>query len=265
MLFLTILSFQTMSTRMAFTGPLLYSYFDKCLTDNALEEWRSVTPHQDNQTLENFKYSQEEWLTSLLPDNAFVSQKEWMVNVMHKPYTMKVKDFGNRIKTLNRFLALMPHDEQDSTFTETNLKALLLKSMPLAWQNAYMLKGTCATDNFCQMLSYFVQTQSIGDNQTRSTPSFFPTNICSTGGRFSQGRSGRSQFGKSSSLSYGDYQKAHIPCKIDTSHRGVYLDYRGPCPVHPTLTHTGSDCFNNPKNHYASDRNFNNRNRGRKT
>ena len=40
MLFLTILSFQTMSTRMTFTGPLSYSYFDKCLTDNALEEWR---------------------------------------------------------------------------------------------------------------------------------------------------------------------------------------------------------------------------------
>ena len=39
MLLLTILSFQTMSTRIAFTGPLSYSYFNKCLTDNALEEW----------------------------------------------------------------------------------------------------------------------------------------------------------------------------------------------------------------------------------
>ena len=76
MLFLTILSFQTMSTRMAFTGPLSYSYFDKCVTDNTLEELRSVTPHQDDQTIENFKYSQEEWLTSLLPNNPFVSQKE---------------------------------------------------------------------------------------------------------------------------------------------------------------------------------------------
>ena len=225
MLFLTILSFQTMSTRMTFTGPLSYSYFDKCLTDNALEEWRSVTPHQDDQTLENFKYSQEEWLTSLLPDNAFVSQKEWMANVMRKPYTMKVKDFGNCIKTLNCFLALMPHDKQDSTFTETDLKALLLKSMPLAWQNTYMLKDTCATDNFCQMLLYFVQTQSIGDNQTRSTPSLPPTNTRSTGGRFSQSCSGRGQFGKPSSLSYGDHQNSHIPCKIDTSHRGDYLDY----------------------------------------
>ena len=64
-----------------------------------------------------------------------------MANIIYKPYTTKVKDFGNHIKTLNHFLALMPHDEQDSTFTETDLKVLLLKSMPLAWQNAYMLKG----------------------------------------------------------------------------------------------------------------------------
>ena len=54
MLFNTVLSFQTMSTRMTFTGPLMYSYFDKCLTDNALEEWRSVTPHPDDQTIKIF-------------------------------------------------------------------------------------------------------------------------------------------------------------------------------------------------------------------
>ena len=135
-LFCTILFFETMSTRMAFTGPLSYSYLDKCLTDNTLEEWRSVTPHQDDQALENFKYSQEEWLTSLFPDNTFVSQKEWMAHIMCKPYTMRVKNFGNQIKILNHFLTLMPHNKQDSTFTDTVLKALLLKSMPLDWQNS---------------------------------------------------------------------------------------------------------------------------------
>ena len=51
MLFNTVLSFQTMSTRMVFTGPLMYSYFGKCLPDNTLEEWHSITPHQDNQTI----------------------------------------------------------------------------------------------------------------------------------------------------------------------------------------------------------------------
>ena len=61
----------------------------------------------------------------------------------------------------------MPHnDKKDTVFTDTDLKGLLLKSMPSSWQNAYLLKGTQTTDNFQQMLSYFVQIQSITDNQS---------------------------------------------------------------------------------------------------
>ena len=100
-LFNTVISFQTMLSRMEFTGAMMYSYFDKCLLDNALEEWRSVTPHEDDQTVENFKFSLEEWFDALLPDSAFLAQKEWMTITMKKPFIMKVKDFGNRLKTLN--------------------------------------------------------------------------------------------------------------------------------------------------------------------
>ena len=49
-MFNTIMSFKTMSSQMELTGSLMFSYFDKCLADNALEEWRSVTPHSDDQT-----------------------------------------------------------------------------------------------------------------------------------------------------------------------------------------------------------------------
>ena len=91
-IFNTILSFKTMSNQMELTASLMFSYFDKCLADNSLEEWHSVMPHIDNQTAENFDISIEIWLTSLLPDNAFVSQKEWITNMMQKSYTMKVKD-----------------------------------------------------------------------------------------------------------------------------------------------------------------------------
>ena len=75
-LFNTVLSFQTMSSRMNFTGTMMYSYFNKCLMDNALEEWQLVTPHEDNLTPENFKYSLEEWFSTLLQDNAILTQKE---------------------------------------------------------------------------------------------------------------------------------------------------------------------------------------------
>ena len=103
---------------------------------------------------------------------------------MCKPYSMKVTDFGNLIKALNCFLALMPHDNQDSVFTDTDLKALLLKSIPLSWQNTYLLKSTRASDNFCQMLSYFVQSQSIGERQVASKPFLSPAIIHGGRGQF---------------------------------------------------------------------------------
>ena len=75
-LFNTVLSFQTMSSRMEFTGAMMYSYFNTCLLDNALEEWRSVMPHEDDQAVKNFKFSMEEWFNALLPNNSFLAQKE---------------------------------------------------------------------------------------------------------------------------------------------------------------------------------------------
>ena len=60
----------------------------------------------------------------------------------------------------------MPHDENKVTvFTDTDLKALLLKSVPTAWQNTYLLRGTRNTDDFQQMLSYFIQFQNITNAQ----------------------------------------------------------------------------------------------------
>jgi hypothetical protein len=81
-----------------------------------------------------------------------------MTNAMHKPYTMKVKYFANCIKTLNCFLVLMPQNKQDSVFTDYDLKAILLRSMPLSWQNAYLLQDTCTSDNFIKCLQTLYDT-----------------------------------------------------------------------------------------------------------
>jgi hypothetical protein len=238
-LFNTVLSFHTMSSRMEFTGSMMYSYFDKCLLDNALEEWRSVTPHEDDQTVENFKFSLKEWFIALLPDNAFLTQKEWMANTTKKPYTMKVKDFGNRLKTLNRYLTLMPHNDKKYTvFTDTDLKALLLKSMPSSWQNACLLKGTQTTDDFRQMLSYFVQLQSITDSQMVAkapivSPGFDTGKhhkyVCTN-----HGQSGL--FSSSFQSSRADIDR--IPRKPKTNSQGPFVDFQGSCPVHPMSSHT---------------------------
>ena len=89
-LFNTVLSFTMMSKRMEFTGPMMYSYFDKCLMDNALEVWWSVIPHEEDQMVKNFKFLLEEWFNALLLDNAFLAQKERITNTMKKPYIMKI-------------------------------------------------------------------------------------------------------------------------------------------------------------------------------
>jgi hypothetical protein len=69
----------------------------------------------------------------VLPGSAFLAQKEWMTNTMKKSYIIKVKDFGNKLKMLSCFLTLMPHDEdKDTALMDTDLKALLLKSVPSA-------------------------------------------------------------------------------------------------------------------------------------
>ena len=242
-LFNTVLSFQTMSSRMELTGAMMYSYFNKCLLDNALEEWHLVMPHEDDQTVENFMFSLEEWFNALLPDNAFLSQKEWMMNTMKKPFIMKVKDFGNRLKTLNRFLTLMPHDDdKDSAFTDTDLKALLLKSMPLSWQNAYLLKGTCISDDFRQMLSYFVQFQSITDNQT-GTKTFSTSQSLDNGRQHKYSHTNHGRSGCfSSSFQSGLNNINQIPQK-NTGSQGPFVDFWGPCPVHPMSSHTWGGLF----------------------
>ena len=146
---------------------MVFAYFNTCFLDIALEEWHSVTPHEDNQTVENFKFFLLEWFNAFWPNNTFLTQKEWMTNTTKNLYTLKVKDFGNISKTLNCFLTFMPHDhDNDTAFSDTDLKALLFKSMPLTWHNAYLLKGSHISDDFCQMQSYFVQFKRITDNQT---------------------------------------------------------------------------------------------------
>jgi hypothetical protein len=103
---------------------MLFSYFNKCLLDYALDVWWSVMLHNDDPTIKSFKFSLKEWVINLLPDNKFLAKKEWMTHTMKKPYTIKVKDFGNSLEVLNCYSTKMPHDDKvDTVITDTNLKA----------------------------------------------------------------------------------------------------------------------------------------------
>ena len=179
------------------------------------------------------------------------------MNTIKKPFIMKVKDFGKRLKTLNCFLTLMPHDDdKDAAFTDTDLKALLLKSMPLSWQNAYLLKGTRISDDFRQMLSYFIQFQNITDNPT-GTKIFSTSQGLNNERQHKYSHTNRGQSGCfPTSFQSGQNNTDQIPWK-NTGIQGPFVDFWGPCPVHPMSSHTWGDCFNNPKNKTSEGQNNN--------
>ena len=110
--------------------------------------------------------------------------------------------------------------------------------MPSSWQNAYLLKGTQTIDDFQQMLSYFVQLQSITDNQTvakapsasqgleiRKQHKYVHTNHGQSGRFSSSFQSGRADFDS-------------IPQKPNTNSQGPFVDFQGPNPAHPMSSHT---------------------------
>ena len=117
-----------MNDRMQFSGPDLFNYFAKCLTMNALAEWHIDTPlAQEDCTKDSFLTAQQAWLESLLPHDAFLCQKELMNNTLKKPFTMKVQEFGNRLRVLNHLLDLFPHSGEDKNLTDGELKTLFLE------------------------------------------------------------------------------------------------------------------------------------------
>ena len=166
---------------------------------------------------------------------------------MKQPYTMKVKGFGNRLKILYCYLTCMTQEDKiDTVLTHTSLKALFLKSMTLSWQNAYLLK-VHTSNNFWQMILYFVQLQSITDNQmvakassaSHSLDTGNNTNMCvltmdMVAGFF---------FLLSEPLSW--YWPYSMELNINPQRP---LWSFGDFPVHLMSSHTWGNCFNNTKN-----------------
>ena len=76
-----------------------------------------------------------------------------MNSTLKKPFTMKVQEFGNRLQVLNHLLDLFSHSGEDKNFMDGELKTIILNAMPLAWKQAYTLKGTRTTDTFKELVA----------------------------------------------------------------------------------------------------------------
>ena len=100
-------------------------------------------------------------------------------------------------------------------------------NMPLAWQQAYMLKGKRATDTFKELVAYFTTYQSIVDTNNHSKSTIHTGQILSLCGQNTnhfQHVATTAFQGRSSTVRYGD-------C----------------CPQHPNSNHTWINCFAIPE------------------
>ena len=98
------------------------------------------------------------------------------------------------------------------------------------------------------MLSHLIQFQNITDTQGFSK-SFATSQNLEVGQQHKYshtnwGRSRRFQSLHQDGLRFTD----RIPQKTNSTQLGPFIDYKGPCPIHPMSSHTWGDCYNNPKN-----------------
>lgn len=88
---------------------------------------------------------------------------KWMATTLKKLFNMIIQKFWNHLRILNHLIELFPHTDNDKIFTETDLKIIFLKAMPIAGQQGYILKGTQTLDTFKEMMAYSTNYQAFID------------------------------------------------------------------------------------------------------
>ncbi len=71
----------------------------------------------------------------VFPHQALQTQKRYMKKDLKKPFSMDVREFFNRVNTLNRYLHEFPGADADSHFNEEDMQEILVYAMPAMWRS----------------------------------------------------------------------------------------------------------------------------------
>ena len=129
---------------------------------------------------------------------------------------------------------MIPHDDKSqSVLDNADLKLVFFKAMPTVWQQDFELQGKTLDDDYRTIVNFFVTQQTIKDTQRASGEGTHKRKPEQHNGgdrdKKKRNDSRRQQGGNN---------------KMATK---VFVDYKGPCPVHPGAAHTWGDCYNNPQ------------------
>eukprot|EP00978_Attheya_sp_CCMP212_P032678 scaffold128677_cov51-Attheya_sp.AAC.5 len=182
--------------------------------------------------------------TNDLPEDIYEAQKNY-IETVKKPYTVTVCDFVKRLRQMASYLPEFPRPMAATVLSETDLKNIIFRGMPNAWQeNLVHVNMRISSITLAQMTNYLASEQLIADTRREKNTkgrgysgrnSHNGRGYNPGQGRGYQGRSyqGRGCSSSKRSSSWMPSNKSHNEAKID------------PCRYHGNA-HTWLKCYGNP-------------------
>eukprot|EP00978_Attheya_sp_CCMP212_P012929 scaffold32269_cov62-Attheya_sp.AAC.2 len=241
----TVRAFDEVADDLEFTeAQKQFTNFGKCLRDVAHDDWNTAKVGQAI-AIAGFKATMYAWKLMILPEDIFEAQKN-CIETVKKPYTMMVCDFVKRLRQMASYLPEFPRPMAATALSETDLKNIIFRGMPNAWQeNLAHANMHISSIMLAQMTDYPLASEHViadtrRENNTKGRGSsvrnshngrdYNPGRERGYQGRSYQGR-GCSSSKRSSS--WPPSNKSHNEAKSD------------PCHYHGN-THTWLKCYGNP-------------------
>jgi hypothetical protein len=244
----TVREFREVADDLEFTeAQEKFTNFRKCLRDVTRDDWDTAKVGQPN-TIVGFDATMYQWKMMILPEDIYEAQKNY-IETVKKPFTMSVRDFVKRIRQMASYLPDFPRPMTATALSETDLKNIIFRGMPNAWQENFVHANMrIATVTLAQMTDYLASEQVIADTRRDKT----------TRGRGSQGGRSSGSAGRGSNPGRGrGYQGRNFQARgRGSSKRSASSSWTGstnsrnearsdPCRYHGNA-HPWKQCYGNP-------------------
>eukprot|EP00978_Attheya_sp_CCMP212_P001021 scaffold2113_cov63-Attheya_sp.AAC.3 len=219
-----------------------FTNFRKCLRDVARDDWDTTKVGQAI-TVAGFKVMMYAWKLMILPEDIYEVQKNY-IETVKKPYTMTVRDFVKRLHQMASYLPEFPRPMAATALSETDLKNIIFRGMPNAWQENFVQANMhISSITLVQMTDYLASviadTRREKNTQGRGSSGRNSHNGRGHNPGRGRGYQGRSYQGRGHSLS-NKCSSSWTPS--NNSHNEAKTN---PCHYHGNA-HTWLKCYGNP-------------------
>eukprot|EP00978_Attheya_sp_CCMP212_P038633 scaffold193211_cov56-Attheya_sp.AAC.2 len=248
----TVHAFQEEADNLEFTeAQEKFTNFRKCLRDVARDDRDTAKVGQPN-TIIGFNTTMYEWKLMILSEDIYEAQKNY-IETVKKPFTMSVRDFVKRIRQMASYLPEFPKLMTASALSDTDLKNIIFRGMPTAWQeNLVHANMRIASVTLAQMTDYLASEQVIADarqDKTTKGRGYHGGRTSGYAGRGSnpgrgRGYQGRNFQARGRGSSNGSFKRSGSSSWTgSTNSRNEARN--DPCRYHGNV-HTWKQCYGNP-------------------